>query len=403
MAKNRGRIDEKRKSDTIGICFLITDFDAETGGVQTISKNLLSELNKHGNQTFVCCRDYYNRQRNEHINGTLIHRSPTFKYFSTVLNSLSYLIDGLFWLIKNRDKYDVIHCQQIFAPAMLGLLAKKFLRKPVLTAVHSSGNRGEINDLKKSSSQGLRVQQFQKVDFWTVLSKEMKEEVESLGIPSEKIKLVPNAASIPKEAVYQNSVKQSYRTKLDLPYEQIVIFTGRLSAEKGLDTLISAWKEISEANPNAHLLILGKGGGFPDVESEIKELTNELNLNNTVHFLGFKSNPMDYLLASDVFVLPSLTEGMSVAVIEAMAAGLAMVVTDIPANQYLCQHNINSLHIKTKNADELTASVNSILANQELKERLGKAARERAERDLSIETMTDRYLTIYSELIKSSK
>jgi glycosyltransferase involved in cell wall biosynthesis len=400
LNKNVETMQGEIQTNKFGVCMLVTDLDSPTGGVQSISFCLLNELDKRGYKTLVCCRNYFNLQRNERRNGTLLHRTPTFNRFFVVFNSLSYLLDGLIWLIRHRDDYDIIHCQQIYAPAMLGLLAQTILRKPVVVAAHRSGELGEVNGLRKTPFRKLRVRQFHKANFWTVLSKEMQEEVESLGIPSKKIQLVPNATFIPKDAAYLSGIKNAYRAKLNLPYEQIVIFTGRLSAEKGLDVLVKAWEKIHKQNPLAHLLILGKGGGFPDIESEIKSLTNELKLNETIHFLGFKSNPTEYLLASDVFVLPSLTEGMSVALIEAMAAGLAIVTTDIPANEYLCQDNINSLLISIEDGDKLAEAVNNILRDPKLQERLGRAARERACQDLSVEVMADRYLNLYSKLIK---
>jgi glycosyltransferase involved in cell wall biosynthesis len=398
--ENVVQMQKEVKATGLGVCFLITDIDTSTGGVQSISLRLMNELNKQGVKTFVCARNYLNRQRDEQINGTQVFRSPIFKRFSAVLNSVSYLFYGLLWLIRRRKQYDVIHCQQIFAPAMLGLLARKILRKPVLVGVHRSGDSGEVTNLRKTPFRNIRIRQMQNADCWTVLSEEMREELESIGIAPEKIRFIPNSVVIPSETAYAPGIKKAYRAKLELPYEQIVVFSGRLSAEKNLDVLVKSWAKVYLQNPQAHLLILGKGGGFPDAESEVKALCSELNLDNTIHFLGFKSNPMEYLLAADVFVLPTSTEGMSVALIEAMAAGTAIITTDISANQYLCQNEVNSLLVAPGDIDRLAESLTRILNKPKLQERLGRAAREKACQDLSVEIMTNRYLGLYSSLIK---
>jgi len=394
---------EKTQAAGMGVCFLITDIDTSTGGVQSISLRLMNELNKRGAKTFVCARNYLNRQTDEQINETRIYRAPTFRRFPTVLNSASYLFYGLLWLIRHRKQYDVIHCQQIFAPAMLGLLARKILRKPVLIGVHRSGDLGEVADLRKAPFRSLRLRQVRNADCWTVLSEEMREELESVGIAPEKIKFVPNSVVIPSEVAYAPGVKNVYRAKLDLPYEKIVVFSGRLSAEKNLDVLVKSWAKVYQQNPQAHLLILGKGGGFPDVESEVKALCSELGLDKTIHFLGFKSNPIEYLLAADVFVLPTSTEGMSVALIEAMAAGSAIITTDISANQYLCQNEANSLLVAPGDVDRLAESLTRILNEPNLLEQLGRAAREKACQDLSVEVMTNRYLSLYLNLVEEFK
>lgn len=402
MNKTTANNNQTAETSKRSVCLIVTDFDSVNGGVQNISRNLLNEFNRRGVKTFVCCRNYHNRPRKESINETIVYRSPTFQVFSAVLNSLSFLTNSLWLLWRNRKEFEVIHCQQIFAPAMIGALAKIFLRKPFIVGVHSTGSWGEINQLKTSPLRFLRLGLLKKADFIAVLNQDMQDELENIGVENQRIRFIPNGTRIPDEAAFSLDVRKNYRAKLKLPYKKIAVFTGRLSAEKGLDVLIKAWRKIYAENPQAHLLIIGKGGGVPDVEAETKQMCRELNLEETVHFLGFQPNPFDYLLASDVFVLPTQTEGMSVSIIEAMAAGTAIVTTNIPPNLFLCENNENALLVNSDDDTAFAGCVGKIFESPELSEQLGRSAREKAIKDLSIEVMGDRYLALYSEIIQNN-
>jgi glycosyltransferase involved in cell wall biosynthesis len=234
----------------------------------------------------------------------------------------------------------------------------------------------------------------------------MKEELQSLKIPPEKIQFIPNGVSLPTEVNFAVGVKELYRAKLNLPYKQIVVFTGRLSAEKGLDTLVRAWVKVHRQHPEAHLLILGEGIGkqvnfkaeFGNIENELRSLLASLNLDNVVHLLGFKPNPTDYLLAANLFVLPSRSEAMSVSLIEAMASGTAVIASDIRGNHALCENEVNSLLFPLEDETALAQVIVRVLSNSEVEEKLGRAARKKAESDLTVEVMTDRYLNLYSSL-----
>jgi glycosyltransferase involved in cell wall biosynthesis len=391
-------------SDPAGmsICLLITDFDLRTGGMQAQSRRLLQELNRRGVRTCVCTRNYHDLPREEEQGGTLIHRSPVVSRSLATVNSVLYLVDALAWLVRNRHRYDVLHCQQMFGAAMVGLLAKGILRKPALVRVTLSGARGELRALHSMPFAALRLGHLRRVDHWVALTREMRQEIGTLGVPADRVTIIPNSAALPVETTYDPGVRERYRASLGVPYSQVAVFSGRLSQEKGLDTLLHAWKLLRPRHPDAHLLLLGEGGLFRNAEAEIRSLCERLELEDVVHFLGHVRNVDEYLLAADLFVLPTRTEGMSNALVEAMAAGTAIVTTDIPANQDLMEHGVNGLLVRPDDAVGLAAAISRLLADPPLAGRLARSAREKAERELSLETMTCRYMDLYRKLLRRS-
>ena len=192
------------------------------------------------------------------------------------------------------------------------------------------------------------------------------------------------------------------RKKPGLGQKKVGVYVGRLSEEKNLDVLINAWGKVNEKDPDASLLMLGAGGDFRNVEDQLKEQVERLGLGDTVLFLGHVPNAKEYVLASDVFVLPTRTEGMSNALVEALACGAVVVATDIPANREICSHEENALLVPVGEVEALAESIKLVFGSQELSLRLASAARANAIEELSVDKMVDKYLGLYREVIEPS-
>ena len=139
-----------------GVVLLVTDLDAPSGGIQKNSRLLLKELNSRGVATYACVRNYHGLPRNERVEGTILHRSPVFGR-GLAINGILYFASTLLWLIRNRGKYDVIHCQQMFGPTMVAAVASFFIDKPILTRVTTIGELGEVKQIREMSLSRLRM------------------------------------------------------------------------------------------------------------------------------------------------------------------------------------------------------------------------------------------------------
>lgn len=388
------------QEEELSVCLLVTNFDAPTGGIQKNSRLILSELSRRGIKTFVCARNYYNLPRNEIRNGTEFRRSPIFGS-SMRINAIIYLIDCFFWLIKNRKRYDVIHCQQMFGPTMAATVTSFLIRKPILTRVTTVGDLGEVKAVRQMPLSIIRLKLLHRVSRWIALTGQMKTELKTLDIAPEKIRIINNATEIPEECGFEAETRTKYRQKLNLEYAKYAVFTGRLSLEKGLDTLIRAWKIVSEKYPDAHLLLLGEGGEYRNVEADLKNLTVELNVADKVHFHGYVSNPKEYVLASDLFVLPSEVEGMSNSLVEAFACGAVVTASDIESNWEICQNGVNCLLAKFGDENEWARVIIRIFESPESAQELARKARALAEERLSVNKMVSNYLEVYREMLAS--
>ncbi len=382
---------------------LVADIDSPTGGVQAQSLRLLRGLASRGVSASVCTRNYFHLPRNEIRDAIRIHRSPVWRREFRVMNSAAYLADSLAWLVRNRDAYEVVHCQQMFGPAIAALAAKPLVKKPVIVRVSSTGDLGEVADLRRMAFSSLRLRQLKNVDHWVALTELMATEINSLGVPAERITMVPNAVVIPEESASNPETRARYRLKLGLDGRRIAIYSGRLSSEKNLDVLLQAWARVAQRYEKAQLLLAGGGGAFRNVESQLRQQQRVLGIENSVRFLGHVSNVTEYLLAADLFVLPTSTEGMSNSLLEAMAAGNAIIATDIAANREVVTHEVDGLLVPPRDVEAFENAVVRAFDSAELSTRLGCAARERARTRHSVDAMTEAYLSVYGRVVSENR
>lgn len=381
-----------------GVCLLVTNIDAPSGGIQKNSRLLLSELHKRGIDTYACVRNYHRLPRDEIIEGTRFHRSPVVGS-SMALNGVIYFLDVLWWLIRNRDKYDVIHCQQMFGPTMAAAVASYFVKKPILTRVTTVGELGEVKQIREMPLSGLRMRLIRRVTAWAALTGAMKDELVELGIPADSIQVIHNSTAIGADVAYSVDTKAALRKTLDLGDGEIAVFVGRLSEEKNLDVLIRAWATVMARFPSAQLLLLGDGGAYRNVEPSLRELVDDLGLNRSVRFLGHVPNAKDYVLAAGVFALPSRTEGMSNALVEALSCGATIVATEIPGNAEICTDRVNALLVPVGDEAALADAIKELFGSRDLARQLGKAARQKAEQDLSVDRMVSAYVAAYQDML----
>lgn len=382
---------------------LVADIDSPTGGVQAQSLRLLRGLAARGISASVCTRNYSHLPRNEIRDTIRIHRSPVWRREFRVLNSAGYLADSLAWLVRNRNAYDVVHCQQMFGPATAALAAKPLVKKPVIVRVSSTGELGEVAELRRMALSSLRLRQLKNVDHWVALTKLMATEINSLGVPSDRITIIPNAVVIPEESARNPETRAHYRLKLGLDCQRIAIYSGRLSSEKNLDVLLQAWAQVVRRYEKAQLLLAGGGGAFRNVETQLRQQQRVLGIGESVRFLGHVSNVTEYLLAADLFVLPTSTEGMSNSLLEAMAAGNAIVTTGIAANREIVTNDLEALLVAPRDAEALAKAIERVFDSSDLSTRLGCAAREKARTRHSVEAMADAYLSVYGRVLSENR
>lgn len=215
----------------------------------------------------------------------------------------------------------------------------------------------------------------------------------SLGVPAERITVIPNGVAVPEPVPFDRS---ALRAELEIPANAPVIgFVGRLAKQKRVDDLIYAMALVAILRPEAFFLLVGDG---PDRDSLMK-FARDINIDHHIRFVGHRADVERLLRAMDVFWIASDFEGQSNSVMEAMAAGLPVIASDIPANRELVVDGQTGFLVKVGDRVGFQQFADRLFADRELATRLGQAGRERMRQHFTIERMVAAHATLYREAL----
>jgi glycosyltransferase involved in cell wall biosynthesis len=180
-------------------------------------------------------------------------------------------------------------------------------------------------------------------------------------------------------------------------------FVGRLAAEKQLDKVIHAWPWVLKQFPQARLVLIGEGPQRPMLEELVRRLGMTLGPDGAVSMPGASADPASELRSSDLFVLPSGEEGMSIALLEAMALGIPVVASSIPGNRRLIDDRIHGRVASASNSEDLARAIIEQWENFDRAIAMGEAARRRVREEFSIEQVARKHLALFRELVENAR
>jgi glycosyltransferase involved in cell wall biosynthesis len=262
-----------------------------------------------------------------------------------------------------------------------GLLAARAAGVPAVIATQHL--YGELGSARRRAKQRL-VSRL--VDRYIAVSRGMAEEMGAAVAGPRRVVVVHNA--IETAAFRRPGPDGSESGAEERP---VVLALARLHRRKGIDHLLEAAARL----PGADFLIAGDG---PE-RAALEEQAARLGLGDRVRFLGTRTDVAELLRMSSIFVLPSLAEGLPVSVIEAMAAGRAVVATDIPGTNEIVVDGETGLLVPPGDPHALTGALGRLLDDAALRREMGSAGRERVERDFSAAAMVRRIEALYDEVL----
>jgi glycosyltransferase involved in cell wall biosynthesis len=224
-------------------------------------------------------------------------------------------------------------------------------------------------------------------DAFVSISAAVTEELRRAGYDPKKIHALPNGVPVPERAWQRRPGWREHPR---------ATFVGRLAPEKGLDTLLDAWPLVREAFPTARLTLVGDGPERPALEARARRL----GLGDAVEMPGPSADPSALLRDSDLFVLPSREEGMSVALLEAMALGVPLVATSIPGNRRLVQDFKHGRLVPPDDPSMLARGVIDQWTTFDRAFHMSRAARRRVQDEFSIAAVARKHLELFRRLMR---
>ena len=215
------------------------------------------------------------------------------------------------------------------------------------------------------------------------------------GAPAEpRIVSIPNGVPVPPVP---------WQRRPDWREAPRAAFVGRLAPEKGLDTLIDAWPTVRASFPDARLNLIGEGTERPALEARARALGLTLGPGQAVELPGVAADPTAALRDADLFVLPSREEGMSIALLEAMALGIPLVASSIPGNRRIISDFKHGRLAPHDDPEGLARVIIEQWTNFDRAFHMSRAARSRVEQEFSIRSVARKHLELFSTLISGRR
>ena len=291
--------------------------------------------------------------------------------------------------LARETKADVIHAF-MFYMNLYGVLAGKMAHRPAIAGVRGKGY--DFGNSKRVLAYYLIGRLCTRM---TVVSEDLDQYLMGvIGVPRSKLVVTPNGVDTDRFAPHPQ-FRTEVRGEYGIPEgAQVVGTVGRLERVKAQGDLLRVVSELEPRWPDLHLLIVGEGSERTSLEAQI----SELGISERVHLPGFRPDVEKAFAAMDVFCLPSLSEGMPNALLQAMASGLPAVATEVGGNSEVIKSGVNGFLTPPGDLYELVRQVEALLRDGELASRMGAAARQQVERTFSARSFVAQHQALYREV-----
>ena len=398
--------------------FMVTSaFYPYEGGTERQALLLSRTLVAHGTPVTVLTPRFRDLPRHEVVDEVHVARLPFAPQGRGLTRAAWYVYLGSLarFLVAHGDEYDVLHCHMLSFPAFVATAVAGRLGKPVVIKVAAGGQYGELRNMAdhwarfflpplphgrlravreragaRLAQMALRV--FGCADAVIAISEAIGGELSAAGFL--RILQIPNGVDTDRFAPVEPGERQRLRARFGLSeHAWVLAFVGRLSAEKGLDFLLPAW--AAAAPPGGVLVLAGAG---PE-EAALRWRADALGVAGSVRFAGLVAQVEDLLGAADAFVLSSRSEGMSNALLEAMACGLPCVSTRVSGSEDLIEDGRSGLLVPPGDTDALAAAIRGLFERPAEAWRMGEEARHTIERTCSAHAVAEQYRALYDALL----
>jgi len=378
------------EKNEIKVAMVISKAEASLGGTQKQALRLADELQSQGVSVLILTK----RKRWQHGDGQVERLNGRVQIVHLPVTDLqpawSFLFSFLVWAWINRGSFQIIHAHNaatgVIASIVGWLTGKKVIVKiPSLKYVQYLNGGSLSRELR-------RWILTKKTERFIAVSTEMVQALLKAGIAPENLALISNGIELTAPCITNPS---ALRKQVSGDSEgPVVLFVGRLVKEKGLDRLLRVWASLP-GHETMLLLIVGDGPLKEDLESQAKKL----RLLPSVRFLGHQADVSKFYSIADLFVLPSKTEGMSNSLLEAMAAGLPVVASNVGGNKDVIKDQQSGFLVDWEDTKLCAGILLTLLSDAELRQQIGNAARRQVSA-FAMGDVAERYHDLYHAVLK---
>ncbi len=386
----------------VTVAMVIQNYLPTVGGAERQLHSLNPLFIDRGINPIVYTRSRPGQPRTETLNGAKVVRVNCVG--PKPMQSIMFVLGTLWHLIRTRP--DVVHAYDTLTPSLTAGLNRLVTGTPYMTKLLRSGDLGDLNRLAEKPLGKARLALLKRsVTKFVAISHDLEHELSDRGIDNDRRVFIPNGVDTerfkPPAAANAGSgdVDARWAARRDVfddwPTAPVVVIVGRVSPEKRVIELAKKWQQVLNSHPDAWLYVVGEGPLSPQLDG----LAN-------VRFLGRREDVPTILRWSDMYVSASSAEGLSNALLEAMASGCACIVTDVGGVADVMTDNVDGQIVgpegPTRSADDIvddiTGHVVKLLSDPGARIDLGSKARQAVVDRYSLNSTADSLAGEYQTL-----
>lgn len=319
--------------------------------------------------------------------------------FAGPLGQILFLINAKKWIASNIHEYDLFHGLYAFHHTVLP--AHWAQKKGCKTVIKLANHKGGLDDHK--GVKGLirlpekRRHILRSVSAAVAISSDIESELHDHGITRNTFR-IPNGVDCTRFSPASSSTRHSLRDKLEIGHRFTILFVGEVVPRKQPDLLIRALRQLLDLNVDCQLVLVGPSPDA-DYSAELHKLVHELQVGNSVIRREFTADVSDYYKVADVFALPSRNEGMSNALLEAMASGLPSIVTPVSGSVDLVDDGVNGFYIGN-DVETVVSAVMKYSTGEALYSRHSAGARHKITSTYDLSLIASAYQELFFRIAK---
>ena len=387
---NIGRTKEKK----LAIAFVIHSFIPETfGGAEQQTLRLAISLKRHNVDSIILAPKIKKNTPLESLEKNILVKRFKLNNLPNlggrnIFSFIAWSLKLIYWLIKNSNKFDIIHIFHGRLHCVPAILAGKILKKPVLVKVGAGGKHFDVNVVNTKKIIGPFFSKYilKNTTGWIANSKMIESDLKGHNIKDELIHKIYNGVDIDTVRINKFNKNKTF------------LVIGRLSEEKRCEQIIRVFSRLSE-KLNVKLIFIGDG----PLEDNLLNITKQINQSHRIFFKGASKNVREHLIASDFYISASQSEGMSNSLLEAMSLGIPAITSNVSGVNEIVFDNQNGFIFEPNDEKSFYEKIiKAINLNEEKYINISRLASAHMLKNFSINLIAKKHIKLYNSFIKSN-
>lgn len=347
-------------------------------------------LSKKGHEVFVVTSKILNSIPYETFDGVQVFRVPTL-YLANIPYTVPLSMPRRIAEICKENDIEILHAHaEQFITSFFAAMAKKKLHLPLITTVHGmalTSGRPLIDMMAGLYDTTFAGYTMKSSDQVVLLAEHLRARARHLGVSDSKIDVVHTGMDV--ESLQTDAV---LKKELGIHDEKVILYVGRLYPLKGIDYFIKACRDVLQVHDDVRFIFVGEGPSMKKIPKDM-------------HFIpvGYRKDVKRFYSIADMFVLPSLSEGLPTALLEAASHGLPCISTDVGGAREILGDGNAGILVEPASSSELKDAMLRMLEDETIPKKMGSDAQAHVRSHFSWEKTTARMVRVYERVLKNSQ